>query len=131
MILLDTCALIWLVRSQVQLTEKAKREIQKNAGNLYVSAISAFEISLKYQKGQLNLSHPPLEWFRQALEWHQIVELPVNSVIGVKSTLLPKIHNDPADRIIIATAMENQMAIVTPDQHIRVYSSQINLKVIW
>ncbi len=131
MLLLDTCALIWLVDGQEHLTNKAKKAIENNANNLYISAISAFEISLKYNKGLLGLPLPPLQWFRQALQWHNIVELPVDSLIAVQSTALPKIHHDPADRIIIATAIENQMTILTADKHISSYCTQVNLKVLW
>ena len=131
MILLDTCALLWLVDGQEHLTHKAKRAIQDNASNLYVSAISAFEISIKYHKGLLNLPSAPLQWFRQALQWHNIVEFPVNSLIAIQSTALPKIHQDPADRMIIATAIENQMIVLTADKHINSYCMQTKLKVLW
>lgn len=131
MVLLDTCALLWLVGDQSQLTEHAKKVIEKHAGNIYISAISAFEISIKYNKGLLGLPIPPLEWFPQALDWHGITELSVDSSIAIQSANLPKIHQDPADRIIIATAIENKLAVITSDKHIHQYSEQTSLKTIW
>lgn len=131
MILLDTCALLWLSIDQEQLTNKAKQAIEKYAGNLYVSSISACEIGVKYSKGLLKLSSPALPWFEEALAWHGISEIPVNSKIAVQATLLPPIHRDPADRIIIATAIEKSLTILTADRHIHAYGEQLDLKVIW
>lgn len=131
MILLDTCALLWLSIDQQQLTAKAKQLIEKYVGNLYVSSISACEIGVKCSKGLLKLSSPALPWFQQALEWHGIIEIPVDSRIAVNATLLPLIHRDPADRIIVATALEKSLSILTPDRHIHAYGEQLDLKVIW
>ena len=131
MILLDTCTLLWVVGEQGQLSTPAKKIIEKNVGNIYVSAISAFEIGTKYNKGMLSLPLPPLDWFEQALSWHGITEIAINSRIAAQSTTLPKIHTDPADRIIIATAIENHLSLLTPDQHITTYSLQTSLKIVW
>ena len=131
MILLDTCTLIWLSADREKLTDKAKQIIRKYTGNLYISSISACEIGVKYNKGLLTLSSPALSWFQQALEWHGITEIPVDSKIAVQATLLPLIHRDPADRIIIATALEKSLTIVTADKHIHAYGKELDLKVVW
>lgn len=131
MILLDTCALIWLVDEQEYLTENSKHMLEKHRGNLYVSSISACEIGVKYNKGLLTLSSPALSWFQQALEWHSITEIPVDSSIAVQATLLPPIHRDTADRMIIATALEKSLTILTADKHIHAYSKHLDLKVAW
>jgi len=83
MYLLDTCTLIWLVSQQVSLTGKVKKILKNNAGNLYISSISA---------------------------------------------LLPGIHNDPCDRIIIATAILENMIIITKDEH---FSKYPDIRVVW
>lgn len=131
MILLDTCTLIWLADDQEQLTEKAKQIIRKYKASLYISAISACEIGVKYNKGLLKLSSPAFSWFQQALEWHGIREIPVDSKIAIQATLLPAIHRDPADRIIVATAIEQSLSIITADRHIHAYTEQCDFKVIW
>lgn len=131
MILLDTCALLWLVDNQTALSAQAKKAIEKSAGNIYISAISAFEISIKYNKGLLSLPLNPMEWFQKALNWHGITELSINSDIAIQSASLPEIHNDPADRMIIATAIKNHLSVITPDLHIAHYLEKTTLKVIW
>jgi PIN domain nuclease of toxin-antitoxin system len=128
MVLLDTCALLWLVSDQTKLSEKARHTIVRNVDRLFVSAITAFELAVKQKHGKLKLPLPPQEWFAEALIFHGIRELPVSSGIAMQSVQLPPLHNDPCDRIIIATAQMNDMGIITSDRLIRQYP---DTKVIW
>ena len=128
MILLDTCTLLWLSSDPSQLTHEAQQLIVKNAENLFVSAISAFEIGIKSRKGKLDLPLALGDWFEKTLQYHGISEIPVNSEIAIRSTGLPALHHDPCDRIIIATAQINDMTIITPDPLIKQYDG---LKVAW
>ena len=128
MYLLDTCTLIWLVSQQSSLTDKVKNVLRSNVGNLYVSAISAFEIAIKTIKGKLELPLPPDEWFREAIRLHGIGEIPISSEIASKAALLSGFHNDPADRIIIATAILENMVIITKDKN---FSEYTEIKVLW
>ncbi|MBF0433396.1 MAG: type II toxin-antitoxin system VapC family toxin [Fibrobacteria bacterium] len=128
MLLLDTCTLLWLAADQKKLSPKAAKAIKKSPQLLFVSAISAFEIAIKSKNGKLSLPLSPQEWFSQALEFHGINELPVTGTIAVSSVELPSLHNDPCDRIIIATALENDMRILTSDKLIKEYPQA---KIIW
>ena len=128
MILLDTCTLLWLASDQKKMSPKAKKEIEKNAQSLFVSAITAFEIAIKCRNGKLELPLPPLDWFTEAVDFHGIREIPVTSSIAVSSVQLPPLHSDPCDRIIIATSQLNAMKIVTCDKLISQYE---NAEVIW
>ena len=128
MILLDTCILLWLASEQSALTEGVKKILLDHAGNLYISSISAFEIAIKAKKGKIELPLPPAEWIKEALRLHGIEEIPINTHIAVTSVMLPKIHNDPCDRIIVATASVHNMFIVTKDQTITQYPS---VKTFW
>jgi PIN domain nuclease of toxin-antitoxin system len=128
MYILDTCVLLWMASEQDSLTEKVKQTLSENAGNLFISSISAFEIAIKSEKGKIELPLPPVEWVREALFLHGIEEIFVNSDIASKSVLLPKIHNDPCDRIVIATAMKHHMIIITRDKTIQQYP---NIEIVW
>jgi PIN domain nuclease of toxin-antitoxin system len=127
MILLDTCTLLWLVADQDKLSTTAIQALRNNAGKIFVSAISAFEIGVKWKKGLLLLPLPPAEWFSLAIVSHGLTELPVTSSVAIGAILLPDHHNDPAARILIATAIENHLMILTPDKHIHAYPA----KVLW
>ena len=128
MILLDTCTLLWLVGSQKHLSPTAKQKLHEHAGHLFLSAISAFEIGVKWTKGLLSLPSKPGVWLDKALKHHGIVEIKIDRAICLTATSLPAIHQDPFDRLIIATAMQNQMLILTPDVTIARYP---NVQVIW
>lgn len=102
--------------------------MRNNPGNLYISSISAFEIAIKTVKGKMELPLPPDEWFREAIRLHGIEEIPITSDIASKSALLPRFHNDPCDRIIIATAMLENMMIITKDEN---FSKYPDIRVVW
>ena len=128
MILLDTCTFLWLAADQKKISKKAKDIIEKHADGLFVSAISAFEIAIKNRSGKLKLPIPVEDWFIETLDFHGLHELPVTSSIAVASVQLPPIHNDPCDRIIIATAQMNNMKICTCDKLISQYKE---VSVVW
>jgi PIN domain nuclease of toxin-antitoxin system len=92
-----------------------------HAGDLFVSAISAFEIGLKQKKGRLTLPLPAEQFFAVALSTHGLREVPVDGAIAARSTSLPPLHADPADRMIIATAQRDGLTILTPDPLIHAY----------
>ena len=71
---------------------------------------------------------PATEWFIKALELHGLAELPVTAKIAGLSTELPRFHDDPIDRLLIATAITHKLFLLTPDTHIQQYDSA---KVIW
>lgn len=127
-LLLDTCTLLWLAADQSQLSPPAKAAIADNADALFVSAISAFEIGIKHARGKLMLQLDPVRWFSLAARTHGFRTIAVSSRIAAMATQLPYPHNDPADRIIISTAQLRDLAIITPDTHIRSYP---NLECVW
>ncbi len=128
MLLLDTCVLLWLAADQHSLSAAARAEISAHAGRLFVSAISAFEIGIKHQKGRLELPLPPEKWFALAKELHGLREVPVSGAIAARSASLPPLHADPCDRIIVATAQLHSFSIVSPDGLIHQYPG---IKACW
>ena len=124
----DTCALLWLASDQKKLSLLAKKEIEKHGRTLFVSSISAFEIAIKCRNKKLELPFPSLDWFSEALDFHGIREIPMTSNIAISAVLLPPLHNDPCDRIIIATAQLNAMEIITCDPLISRYKQA---DVLW
>ena len=121
MILLDTCTLLWLAADQSRLSEACVQMLRDNKDFLFVSAISAFEISLKQQKGRLTLPLDAESYYLEALATHGATEIPIDGIIAARSAALPPLHADPADRLIVATAQRGALTIVTPDRQIRAY----------
>ena len=123
-LILDTCALIWLVADAPHLSETARQEIEA-AQLVFVSPISAWEVSLKAARGGLDLPLPPLEWFNRAIIAHHLVIADLSVEILVRANQLPWHHRDPADRFIIATAKQYGLAIVTGDGRFAAYGVEV------
>ena len=118
--ILDTCALLWLVSGGGKLSRGTLKEIQESPA-IYVSAISGFEIAIKASRGKLQLSHAPQEWFEKIIEHHGLTVLPLQLNICIAAAQLPPIHNDPCDRFIIASAKLNDLTVVTTDENFEKY----------
>lgn len=105
MIILDTHIWVnWIVRGEEALPAAMTDAMQKE-DRLAVSGISCFELAMLVFRGKLELSLPVNEWLTEALGPSGVEVLPVSCEIANRSVLLPEIHRDPADRIIIATAL--------------------------
>ena len=128
MILLDTCTLLWLVADPSKLSDPAKEVLSKEDEPLFISAITAFEIGLKHRKGRLSLPMEADVWYERALAFHGLGEIQVSGKIAARSTMLPELHADPCDRIIVATAQLQNLTILTPDDLIKAYP---DTKVVW
>lgn len=112
--LLDTCALLWIVGDQRKLSATTLEKID-SAPIISISAISAFEIGVKAAKRKLTLSMPVDEWWKKVIKHHHIDCISVSDDILLRAVSLPRIHSDLADRIIIATALIKNFPIVTAD----------------
>jgi PIN domain nuclease of toxin-antitoxin system len=124
MILLDTCALLWLAHDQSKLSPKTLRKIEESP-IVCVSAISGFEIGLKYRAAKLSLPVPPADWFEGVLEHHDISVLDLDMGICLKACDFPPVHRDPCDRFIIATALARGMPVVTADKRFAGYGVDV------
>ena len=120
-LLLDTCALLWLASGDQALSENARSMIEE-APVLYVSAVTAWEIAVKASKGKIQLPFSPREWFNAVVKLYDIDVLKLSADEMLKSTELPWLHNDPADRFIIATALKNNFTVVTADGNFGKYA---------
>ena len=123
-LLVDTCALLWLATKSDTLSLVARLQIEE-ADEVFISPVSAWEIALKHSKGKLKLPCDPIKWFDHALEVFGIKILPFDYALWMRSTQLPKYHQDPADRTIIQSALENDLTIVTHDHRFAQYGVKV------
>ncbi|XXY44793.1 type II toxin-antitoxin system VapC family toxin [Sorangium sp. So ce269] len=126
MIVLDTHAWFWLVASPDRLSEQAANAIDR-ADRLGVSAVSCWEIAMLAEKGRVELDRPAQRWLEDALASSGTLLLPIDPAIAALAARLP-LHGDPADRLIVATAVAAGAELVTKDHQIR--SSRLVL-TIW
>jgi PIN domain nuclease of toxin-antitoxin system len=120
-IVLDTATWIWLASDPGRLSLAARTAIER-VDLALVSAISVWEIGMLVAKQRIRLDRPVEQWVDLALALPTIQLAALDPAIAVRSTQLPgTLHSDPADRIIVATALEAAAPIVTPDERIRAY----------
>jgi len=128
MLILDTHAWIWWINDVQKLADRASETIQA-ADEIGIPAISYWELSMLVAKGRLALSMDVQVWINLALQYPQVSLLPLTPEIAVLSTRLPgAFHGDPADRLIVATSLVHQAALVSKDERIQQWG---HLQVIW
>ena len=126
MTLLDTHALVWLTEGSLRLGPTTRRLADEALGEdkLAVSAISFWEIGMLQRKERLHLRQPPEAWRAELLDLG-LRELPVDGGIGIAAAALPTFHQDPADRIIVATASIAAAKLVTADERILAWAGAL------
>jgi PIN domain nuclease of toxin-antitoxin system len=119
-LLLDTCAVLWIAEGS-EISAQARKEIATR--NLHVSPISAWEIANLARKSRISLTMPTAAWFRQTAQKMQAAMSQLNVDVLAGSCELPGLPpSDPADRIIIATARDAGLTVMTRDEKILSYS---------
>ena len=119
-VLCDTCTLIWLATGDTKLSRVA-RNVIRDAELLCYSSISIWEIARKVKTGELEIPVSPTMFADMLVKQYGMKELPLDNAIMLRSSALPEIHKDPADRFIIATALLNDCVIVTGDRRFPEY----------
>lgn len=128
MIVLDTHVLLWWLSEPRKLSKAATRALEatKTVG---VLAISTWEIAVLAAKGRIELDRPVLEWLQTALQEPRVELLPLTPAIAVQATRLGAgFPGDPADGIIVATALVEAAPLVTKDQKILDFTG---VETIW
>ena len=131
MIVLDTHAWVWFISNPELLSSKAKKAVDKSVEEktILISSISAWEVALLVFKKRLKLTLKLADWVAKSEALPFIQFIPVDNSIAIKAVNLPQpLHSDPADRIIISTAMSVGAPLVTKDEKLLNYP---RVKTIW
>lgn len=121
-LLLDTCTLIWLVTGERPLPARIRSAIEEQ--DVKLSAVSAWEISIKYGKGALRLSQPPDRLIPAARDRYGFQSLPIDEASALHIAKLPRLHTDPFDRMLVSQAIVHGLTIVTPDPLVTQYPAR-------
>ncbi|MFO8239985.1 MAG: type II toxin-antitoxin system VapC family toxin [Dissulfuribacterales bacterium] len=131
MIILDTHIWVWFISNPELLSKRAKRYVDAAVEEkaIMISSISVLEVALLIAKKRLILRLELNDWIAKSEMLPFFKFIPVDNSIAIKSVNLPQpLHSDPADRIIIATAISLGAPIVTKDEKIMNYSQ---VQTIW
>ena len=114
-LLLDTHAFLWWVNDDPKLAPKAKRAIASIKNECYVSAASCWEMAIKASLGKLRFSKSAEPFISEQLAANGFILLPIELRHAASVEHMPFHHRDPFDRLIIAQAITEKLAIVTAD----------------
>lgn len=126
MIVLDTHALIWLSEGAPKLGPGARKLADDALADeaLAVSAISFWEVAMLRRRGRIELNQPVGAW-RSGLLEVGLLEIGIDGELAVTAAELADFHEDPADRLIVATAARLGATLVTADRRIRDWSGDL------
>ena len=124
--LLDTQVLLWLRLGSTRMGHRARLEIERawRSDEVGVSAITFWEVAMLRDKGRIRFPEDIGLWRKEQMD-EGLIEIPVDGDIALRAGFLPQIHGDPADRIIVATAMSGHR-LVTADRRILSWSGHLN-----
>lgn len=117
-ILLDTHVWLWVMEGNPELSKSFCQALEhlEALEHIYISAISIWEIGMLVAKKRIEIEMDCLDWVEQALSSPGLQLCPISPRIAIQSTRLPGIiHGDPADRILLATAHEENAVLITCD----------------
>ena len=126
-LLLDTCTFLWFLSDAPELSAKARAAILDPANQVYLSAVSGWEIGRKYARGALELPARPEALIPQVRVESGILSLPLTEEEAISAEKLPLLHRDPFDRMIISQALVQGMIVVTPDPAFGAYP----VRLLW
>ena len=129
MILLDTHVLVWASLAPERLGDQASRRLEQawagGGQSVGVSAVSFWEVAMLVAKGRLQLEQTPMQWRRTWLA-AGLAEWPLSGAIGIRAVHLDGLHADPADRWIVATALDLGAELLTADERLLVWKGQLS-----
>ena len=126
-ILLDTHTWLWLVGGNPIFSQSFIRAADRASMHerVLVAPISIWEIGMLAEKKRISLDKDPLEWVNLSIDTFGLKLTSMSAKIAIESTRLPNLaHADPADRILIATAKEENAVLVTCDEKILAYGQE-------
>lgn len=120
-LLLDTHAFLWWLNDGPELGRQARHHIQDPDAFVFVSAATAWEIAVKRSSGKLEAAGDIETWIRD----NQFRGLDVTVAHAIRSAELPRHHQDPFDRLLVAQAQLDELTLVTSDEQLSAYDVEI------
>lgn len=125
--LLDTHAFVWWNDGDPRLSDLARETILGSDNEILLSAVTAWEIAIKAGKGLLRLPEPLADYVPSRMALDAMQPLPVEMTHALHVAALPRHHNDPFDRLLIAQAQVEGVPILTSDPNIARY----DVEIVW
>ena len=120
-ILLDTCEFLWLVTGDSKLSPAVASAVSDQQNQVFLSAVSFWEISLQHSLGKLPLPQSPVQFVPLQREKHLIAPLASDEAAVAQLSGLPMLHRDPFDRMLICQAQAHSLTLASTDSLVRQY----------
>lgn len=120
-ILLDTVAFLWAVTDARDFSDDARQLFADPDNEIYLSSVSAWEISVKHALGKLPLPESPVRYVPAQRKQHGIECLDLDEESALYLNRLPLLHKDPFDRMLVCQAVTHGLLLLTPDRLITQY----------
>jgi PIN domain nuclease of toxin-antitoxin system len=120
-ILLDTHIFLWFITNNKRLSGKYYDAISNRDNEIYLSVVSVWEATIKYQLGKLPVPESPEIYLPKQRERHLISSLSIDETTITQLAKLPPLHNDPFDRLLLCQSLEHDLIIMTEDKAIISY----------
>ena len=117
-LLLDTHIWVWSVLDPGRLSARVARQLANPENEIWLSAVSVWELRLLHDKGRLKLMPDAVSWIQDNLTRLSIREAPLTFEVALAISSLNLPHNDPADGFIAATAKVFGLTLVTADEQL-------------
>ena len=114
-VLVDTQCWLWMAASPTKLSKRALSIVESPNNDVFLSAASAWEIAIKHALGKLRLPEAPARYVPTRAEILRTVPLPIEHDHALRVAILPPLHRDPFDRVLIAQAQIEDLPILTAD----------------
>ena len=125
--LLDTHAFLWWISNDLRLSERAREIIADGHNELFFSAASGWEISIKAGLGRLEVPEDLQRFISDQISRNAFQSLPIYLSHALHTRVLPDHHQDPFDRILISQAILEEMPLLSSDPQIPRYP----VEVVW
>ncbi|MFZ1745255.1 MAG: type II toxin-antitoxin system VapC family toxin [Nitrospirales bacterium] len=119
--LFDTHVMLWFLEDSDELSKRAKQILKNGEHELFWSAASYWELTVKLSLGKLKLQKGWQGLLEQEKKVNRIVDLPIYGRHCEPHVTLPWIHRDPFDRLLICQAIAEKLILLTKDETIRQY----------
>jgi PIN domain nuclease of toxin-antitoxin system len=120
-LLLDSATFLWVVAGAPELSQPARELFADPDNEVYLSAVSTWEIALKHALGRLPLPEPAERFIPSQRRRHGIEPLALDEESALHLARLPRLHRDPFDRMLVCQAIVHGLVIVSPDPAITQY----------
>ncbi len=124
-VLIDTHIFLWWITDNERLSRKLRKIIANSRNEIYLSAASTWEISIKYQLGRLVFKEPPEIFIPEQISINGMKTLPVEISHTLYVYKLADHHRDPFDRLLIAQSILEDLPVMTTDKIFKKYKRNL------